>query len=306
MSIRELVVASGKGGTGKTSLVGSFAVLADRVVLADCDVDAADLHLLLSPAVRRRETFRGGHVAVIDPARCTGCGDCGRLCRFGAIGRGVVGDGSVYDRSSAAGTVFRVDPVACEGCGVCVDRCPAQAIDFPERTSGEWFVSETRCGPMVHARLGIAAENSGKLVSVVRAEARRIAASEGRETILIDGPPGIGCPVIASVTGATAVLAVTEPTVSGEHDLERLLKLCQHFQLPVSVCINRWDVNPDAGRRIEAMAQARGTVLVGRIPYDRAVTAAQLAAQAVVEVGGSAADAIRGVWELWNREIWHG
>jgi MinD superfamily P-loop ATPase len=298
VSIRELVVASGKGGTGKTSVVGSFAVLAGRAVLADCDVDAADLHLLLSPAVRRRETFQGGRLAAIDPARCTGCGDCERLCRFASIARDVAGNGSGDGRGGATGAVFRVDP--------CVDHCPAQAIEFPERTSGEWFVSETRCGPMVHARLGIAAENSGKLVSIVRGEARRIAESEGRQTILVDGPPGIGCPVIASVTGATAVLAVTEPTVSGEHDLERLLKLCGHFELPVSVCVNRWDVNPEAGRRIEAMAQDRGAALAGRIPYDRAVTAAQLAARTVVEIGGPAADAIRGVWERWNGEIRRG
>lgn len=303
MSVRELVVASGKGGTGKTSLVGSFAVLAGRSVLADCDVDAADLHLLMSPAVRRRETFKGGRLALIDPARCTGCGLCEPLCRFDAITR-------TPDGAPVAGAdptvVYRVDPVACEGCGVCVDRCPEGAIDFPERTSGEWFVSETRCGPMVHARLGIAAENSGKLVSVVRQEARSIAESDGIDTVLVDGPPGIGCPVIASVTGAAAVLAVTEPTVSGEHDLDRLLKLCRHFDVPVSVCVNRWDINPEAGERIEAMARERGAALAGRIPYDRAVTAAQLAARAVVELGGPAAEAIRGVWRRWTEAIAHG
>jgi MinD superfamily P-loop ATPase len=223
------------------------------------------------------------------------------LCRFGAISRAPKG---VTDAGeTAAEVVFRVDPVACEGCGVCVDHCPERAVEFPERVSGEWFVSETRCGPMVHARLGIAAENSGKLVSVVRSEARRIAKSGGGATILVDGPPGIGCPVIASVTGATAVLAVTEPTVSGEHDLERLLQLCRHFGIPVSVCVNRWDINPEAGERIETMARERGAELAGRIPCDRAVTAAQLSSRAVVEVGGPAAEAIRGVWERWNEAI---
>lgn len=312
MSARELVVASGKGGTGKTSLVGSFAALASRAVLADCDVDAADLHLLLSPAVQRREEFRGGRVTAIDAGRCTGCGECERLCRFGAIipadgddGRGGGGDGRGRSDDSPGPVLFRVDPVACEGCGVCVDHCPEKAIEFPERVSGEWFVSETRYGPMVHARLGIASENSGKLVSVVRAEARRIAAEEGRDTVLVDGPPGIGCPVIASVTGATAVLAVTEPSLSGEHDLERLLELCRHFQVPVAVCVNRWDVNPEAGSRIETMAQERGAALAGRIPFDRTVTEAQLAERTVVELGGHAADAIRGVWLRWNEAI-HG
>lgn len=302
MSVRELVVASGKGGTGKTSLVGSFAVLASRAVLADCDVDAADLHLLLSPAVRRRETFRGGRVASIEAARCTGCGECERLCRFTAIIRHG-GDGRGRTDAPPEPALVRVDPVACEGCGVCVDHCPEKAIEFPERVSGEWFVSETRCGPMVHARLGIAAENSGKLVSVVRTEARRIAAEQGRDTILIDGPPGIGCPVIASVTGAAAVLAVTEPSVSGAHDLERLLELCRHFEVPVAVCVNRWDVNPEAGSRIERMARERGAVLAGRIPCDRTVTEAQLAARTVVELGGPAADAIRGVWRRWNGTV---
>jgi len=313
MSVRELVVASGKGGTGKTSLVGSFAVLASRAVLADCDVDAADLHLLLSPAVRRREEFRGGRVAAIDAGRCTRCGECEGLCRFGAIirsdggdGRGGGGDGRGQADDSPGPALFRVDSVACEGCGVCVDRCPEKAIDFPERVSGEWFVSETRCGPMVHARLGIAAENSGKLVSVVRSEARRIAAEEGRDTVIVDGPPGIGCPVIASVTGATAVLAVTEPSVSGEHDLGRLLELCRHFEVPVAICVNRWDVNPEAGTRIETMAREQGAVLAGRIPFDRTVTEAQLAARTVVELGGPAADAIRSVWQRWNEAITRG
>jgi MinD superfamily P-loop ATPase len=301
VSARELVVASGKGGTGKTSLVGSFAVLAGRSVLADCDVDAADLHLLMSPVVRRRETFKGGRLAVIDPARCTGCGLCEPLCRFGAIVRAP--NGARISAPADPGAIFGIEPVACEGCGVCVDRCPERAIDFPQRVSGEWFVSETRCGPMVHAQLGIAAENSGKLVSVVRQEARRIAESGGIDTVLVDGPPGIGCPVIASGTGATAVLAVTEPTVSGEHDLERLLRLCRHFEVPVSVCVNRWDINPDAGGRIEAMARERGAALAGRIPYDRTVTAAQLAARAVIELGGPAAEAIRGVWRRWTEAI---
>jgi MinD superfamily P-loop ATPase len=310
MSVRELVVASGKGGTGKTSLVGSFAVLAGRSVLADCDVDAADLHLLMSPVVRRRETFKAGRLAVIDPARCTGCGLCEPLCRFAAIAPALDGTDAGDALRAAAGAgaaeptaVYRVDPVACEGCGVCVDRCPARAIDFPERTSGEWFVSETRCGPMVHAQLGIASENSGKLVSIVRREARSIAESSGIGAVLVDGPPGIGCPVIASLTGATAVVAVTEPTVSGEHDLERLLQLCRHFEVPVSVCVNRWDINPEAGERIEAMARERGADLAGRIPYDRAVTAAQLTARAVVELGGPAAEAIRGVWRRWAEAI---
>jgi len=292
--MRELVVISGKGGTGKTSLLACFAVLAGEAALADCDVDAADLHLVLTPKILRRELFRSGHEAVIRRELCRTCGKCFELCRFEAVqqeatpAEGFGGDGR---------RVFRIDPVACEGCGVCVRFCPQGAIEFPERKCGEWFVSDTRCGPMVHARLSIAAENSGKLVSTVRREARRVAEARGLGLILVDGPPGIGCPVIASITGASSVLVVTEPTVAGEHDLERVLALCRHFGIPSAVCVNKWDLNEGMAQRIERRAQEQGAESVGRIPYDQMVTAAQLQARAVVELGGSAAEAIRGVWE---------
>ena len=240
--MKEIVVVSGKGGTGKTSVTASLAVLAERPVLADCDVDASDLYLVLAPRILERHEFFGGRKAVVREADCLGCGDCRRRCRFGAVAR--------RDRSPA-GQVFAVDPFSCEGCGVCVRFCPASAIDFPERSCGEWMVSATRCGPMVHARLGIAAENSGKLVSTVRREARRVAEAEGRSLIVVDGPPGIGCPVIASLTGASLVLAVTEPTLSGEHDLARVLDLARHFGIPSAVCVNKWDINPEAAVGIE-------------------------------------------------------
>ncbi len=285
--LRELVVISGKGGTGKTSLLASFAALAGRAVLADCDVDAADLHLVLTPAVRREETFRSGRQAVIRRERCTGCGRCLELCRFRAISR-VSGNGRE--------PLVRVDPAACEGCGVCVDHCPSGAIDFPERVCGQWFVSDTRYGPMVHARLSPAAENSGKLVSTVRREARRAAGACGCELILADGPPGTGCPVIASISGATAVLVVTEPSLAGRHDLERVLALCRHFRLPAAVCVNKWDLNTRQSQAIEMFAAERGAAPLGGIPYDRAVTTAQLQARAVVEMGGKAARAIRRIW----------
>ena len=191
---------------------------------------------------------------------------------------------------------YTVDPFACEGCGVCVRFCPTQAIDFPERLSGEWMVSETRCGPMVHARLGVAAENSGKLVSIVRREARRIAEAENHPLIIVDGPPGIGCPVIASVTGATLVLAVTEPTVSGEHDLERVLSLTRHFNIPAAVCVNKWDLNAEMTERIEDKARKAGARIAGRIRYDRAVTLAQMQERAVVETEASCVEDIQHVW----------
>jgi MinD superfamily P-loop ATPase len=284
-SMKELVIISGKGGTGKTSLTASLAVLAGRSVVADCDVDAADLHLILSPRIRQRREFRSGNTAVIREADCTGCGECLSLCRFGAVRR----------RDGAA--VCAIDPLSCEGCGVCVRFCPAQAIDFPERLCGEWMISDARTGPMVHARLDTAAENSGKLVSTVRREARRIAEEEQLPLILVDGPPGIGCPVIASVTGATQALIVTEPTVSGEHDLERAIALTRHFKIPTAVCVNKWDLNGGMTERIERKAEQAGARLAGRIRYDPSVTAAQMRSQAVVETPAPSADDIRRVWE---------
>ena len=280
--MKELVVISGKGGTGKTSLAASLAVLADRPVIADCDVDASDLHLVLSPRVKERHEFRSGHNAVIRQDDCTGCGACLAHCRFGAV----------VQRPAA----YAVDPIACEGCGVCVRFCTEKAIDFPERLCGEWMISETRCGPMVHARLGVAAENSGKLVSIVRREARRIAESENHPLIIVDGPPGIGCPVIASVTGATLVLAVTEPTVSGEHDLERVLSLTRHFDIPAAVCVNKWDLNAEMTGRIEDKTRKAGARIAGRIRYDRAVTLAQMQARAVVETEARCVEDIQRVW----------
>lgn len=296
-AMRELVVISGKGGTGKTSLLASFAVLAGEAVLADCDVDAADLHLVLSPRVGRREVFRSGHEAVIRPELCQGCGKCLDLCRFQAISSQEPASGRTREHDRV---LYRVDPLACEGCGVCVRFCPHNAIDFPQQVCGEWFVSDTRCGPMVHARLGVAAENSGKLVSTVRSQARSEAEARGLELILVDGPPGIGCPVIASLAGASSVLVVTEPTPAGEHDLARVLALCRHFGLPAVVCVNKWDLNETMTEQIEKLAEKQGAALADRIPYDRTVTEAQLQARAVVEMGGPAAEAVHRVWKRFQ------
>jgi len=285
--MKELVVISGKGGTGKTSVVAAFASLASNKVLADCDVDAADLHLVLQPEVRSRHEFRCGHEAVINPQTCKGCGFCLSQCRFEAI-QPVV---------AKAGIVYRVEPLACEGCGVCVDVCPAKAIDFPERLAGEWRLSDTRHGPMVHARLGIAAENSGKLVSLVRQQARQLAKNENKDLVLVDGPPGIGCPVIASITGASLVLIVTEPTLSGQHDLKRVAELARHFHIPTVACINKWDLNPGMSEAIEASALALGAKPLGRIRYDRAVTAAQVAGKSVLEFSTDGVS--RDIKDLW-------
>ena len=281
--MKELVVISGKGGTGKTSVTASLAALASSPVIADCDVDAADLHLVLQPQIRESHEFLSGHEAVIRPADCSGCGICMDLCRFDAV--------------RPDEDVFIIDPIACEGCNVCVHFCPEQAIDFPQSLSGKWFISDTRLGPMVHAKLGVAAENSGKLVSLVRNEAKRVAGEENRKIVIVDGPPGIGCPVIAAITGASKVLVVTEPTVSGEHDLERVLHLARHFEIPASVCVNKWDINPEAANRIEERALALGARLAGRIRYDPDVTRAQIENKAVVETDAPSAEDIRQVWE---------
>jgi len=286
--MNELVVVSGKGGTGKTSLVASLAVLAEDTVLADCDVDAADLHLVLAPNVQRREVFVSGHEAVIRQADCTGCGACLADCRFDAILR------TETDR----GPVFSVDPTACEGCGVCVRFCPEGAIDFPECECGEWFVSETRYGPLVHARLAIGAENSGKLVTLVRQNARALAETRAWDRILVDGPPGIGCPTIASISGASFVVVTTEPTRSGQHDFERVVGLARHFGVPAAVCVNKWDLNADLAEAIEVQARSLGLDVLHRVRYDETVTQAQVQGKAVVELDHSpAAEDIRTVWE---------
>lgn len=289
--MKEVVVISGKGGTGKTSLVASFAALAGKCVLADCDVDASDLHLVLDPTIVARYPFTGGKRARIRAGHCTACGKCEEICRFDAILFDGPGNGAVPK-------TFRVNPLACEGCGVCAWFCQERAIEFAPEVNGEWYLSETRWGPMVHARLGIAEENSGKLVSTVRANARKVAAERGIGMVLIDGSPGIGCPVIASITGADLVVAVTEPTVSGLHDLERVLDLTRHFGIPALVCVNKWDLNPEMYERIAAWAAARQTPLAGRVRYDRAVTQAQIARRAVVEYQrNGCAGEITAVWQ---------
>ena len=295
--MKELVVISGKGGTGKTSIVASFAALADKVVLADCDVDAADLHLVLNPKIVRRESFSGGKRARIKPGHCIACGKCEELCRFDAIYFDGPGNGRV-DKT------FCIDPIACEGCGVCAWFCVENAIEFAPAVNGEWYVSETRHGPMVHAKLGVAEENSGKLVSTVRKEAGTLAEQRGLDLVLIDGSPGIGCPVIASITGADLVLIVTEPTLSGLHDLGRVADVARHFGIAGLVCINKWDINPDVGAEIERQACERGLTVVGRVRYDRAVTDAQVRKQAVVEYqqNGCAED-IRVVWDAVSRSL---
>lgn len=283
--MKELVVLSGKGGTGKTSFTSAFASLGSNMVMCDADVDAADLHLILDPKVKQTADFTGGNEAIINSEKCIECGNCIELCRFDAV------------KPS-----FEIDPIACEGCGVCVDLCPENAIDFPQTICGQWFVSDTRFGPMVHARLGIAQENSGKLVSLVRQEARKLAEQEKRELILTDGPPGVGCPVIASVSQATAVLIITEPTVSGLHDMERVVELCDHFKIPAMVCVNKFDLNPEKTDELEKFALEKGIPVVGRVPFERRFVEAMIHVKTIFEYdrNSQAASAMKKVWDaIW-------
>ncbi len=287
----ELVVVSGKGGTGKTSLVGSLAALSENKVMVDCDVDAADLHLILNNRVQKTIEFIGGKGASIVNEKCTNCGICLDYCRFDAIKHESHTENGGEER-------YWIDKHACEGCAVCVRNCPEQAIDFNEIVSGEWYLSDTPYGPLVHARLGIAQANSGKLVSVLRKQALLLAEQRELDLILIDGPPGIGCPVIASITGTGYVLVVTEPSMSAMHDMERLLQLTAHFGIPTGICINKCDINPELSSQIEEKARKLNLPVHGRIRHDEAVTRAQLNQKSVVENGDSpAARDIRALWE---------
>ena len=281
--MKELVVISGKGGTGKTSLLAALASLAENKVLCDADVDAADLHLITEPEVIREFEFKSGNTALINNEKCTECGLCREMCRWNAVGED-----------------YKINSINCEGCGVCVYFCPEKAIDFPESTCGKWFISDTRFGPMVHARLNIAEENSGKLVSQVRREAAKLAEQKKMDLILTDGPPGVGCPVIASIGGAAAVLIVTEPTVSGIHDMERVAQLAAHFKVPAMVSINKFDLNLELTREIEAYAAANNLNCLGRIAFDPVFTKAMIQAQTVIEYDRKS-EAVRDIETIWQK-----
>ncbi|MDY6881117.1 MAG: 4Fe-4S binding protein [Thermodesulfobacteriota bacterium] len=283
--MKEVVIISGKGGTGKTSIVAAFASLAEHKVLCDADVDAADLHLIMDPEIKERHDFTSGHTAIIDKDKCTQCGRCRDLCRWDAISED-----------------FEVDSIECEGCGVCYYFCPEEAVQFPLNTCGEWYLSETRFGPMAHARLGIAEENSGKLVTLIRQEGKKLAEEKGLDLLLTDGPPGIGCPVIASLGGASVVLIVAEPTVSGRHDMERVTELAAFFKVPAMLCVNKFDLNPGEGEAIEAYAKEKNIKVTGRIPFDPAFTKAMVQGKTIVEFDGRS-EGCEAVKQIWRNVI---
>ncbi len=278
--MQELIVLSGKGGTGKTSIVGSLAVLAEKKVMADCDVDAANLHLLLNPVIKQKEEFWSGQTAFIDASTCIQCGLCQEKCRFEAINN------------------FTVDPIACEGCGFCSHICPVDAITMKDNMAGYMFVSDTKYGPLVHARLGIAQENSGKLVASVRQRAKKVAAENNAEYIICDGPPGIGCPVVSSLSGANMALLIIEPTLSGIHDMERIIGVCHHFNVPAVVCVNKYDINEENTQEIERYCASQNVEVLAKVPFDNVVTEAMVKGIPVVEYSdGAVSEEIKKLWK---------
>jgi MinD superfamily P-loop ATPase len=283
MTIKQLTVISGKGGTGKTTITAAFASLAMSAVFADCDVDAADLHLILDPKIKHTEDFSGLKLAVKDQELCTECGECLEHCRFGAIDN-----------------EYNIINERCEGCGVCEFVCPVNAIELKDRISGSAYKSETRFGQMAHAVLNTAEEASGKLVNLVRNYARLIAHENDKKLIIIDGPPGIGCPVISAITGVDLVLIVTEPTISGIHDMKRILEVTKHFDIPAVVCINKEDINFENTKKLEEFCKQHNMEIVGKLPYDNITTESMIEGKTVIEYSqhqGEFANRVREMWE---------
>ena len=302
--MKQITVISGKGGTGKTVVTAAFAALAKSKVMADCDVDASDLHLLLHPEIKETHQFKGGMKAILNREKCTGCDRCIEVCRFDAISKSE-GEGSrVKGQGSEGQGVILIDPVACEGCQICALVCPVEARQMKENVSGEWYVSETEYGPMVHARLGVAQENSGKLVAVVRKNAREIAQKNHSELVIVDGPPGIGCPVIASITGVDLVVVITEPTFSAISDLKRVLGLTEHFRIRSVVLVNKHDINPDNTKSIEEFCQQEDVEVIGKLPFDNVFTEAMIEGKNIIEHSSSPmVGEIRAIWEKVHARI---
>jgi MinD superfamily P-loop ATPase len=280
--MKQITIISGKGGTGKTTITAALAAITENKVMADCDVDAADLHLLLNPKILIKEPFMAGKKVEIDHAICTECGYCKEICKFQAIVEN-----------------YEIDHIACEGCAACYFNCPVKAISLKDNTAGEYYVSDTAYGKMIHAKLNAAEDNSGKLVAKVREEAKKHAKIENADYIIIDGPPGIGCPVNASITGVDLVLIITEPTLSGIHDLERVLELTKHFKVPAKVVINKYDINLENTEHIEAICKKAETDCIEKIPYMEIVVEALVKGKTIVDFDpdNEVSIAIKNIWE---------
>jgi MinD superfamily P-loop ATPase len=282
--MKEIVIISGKGGTGKTVITASIAVLAKNKVMADCDVDASNLYLLLHPVIKEKNEFYAGLIPSIDLKKCTNCGRCQEVCRFDAI--------KIIKAQTA------IDLVSCEGCGLCALVCPVQAIQMKENHCGQWYISETKYGPLVYARLGIAEENSGKLVTLVRQNAQAIAKKNNLELIIVDGPPGIGCPLIATLSGAHLAVVVTEPTLTGIHDLERVVKVAQHFGIKTAVIINKYDINLENSSKIEDWCRKDNIPIIGKIHFNNIIAEALVKGVPVVEYSdNTVTKEIKDIWQ---------
>ncbi len=289
--IKELTIVSGKGGTGKTTITAAFASLCKNKIMTDCDVDAADLHLILQPEVLHQESFIGGRAPVMDKSICTECGTCQEVCRFNAV-----------DLDSDQSYI--INSFACDNCALCVFACPEKAISMVDSVNGNWFISKTPYGKMVHAKLGIAEDNSGKLVTLVRQQAKKLAEEEGLSLIVNDGPPGIGCPVTAAITGTSLVLVVTEPTLSGIHDMERVVDLCRYFQVPVQVCINKYSINLVNTQKIREYCANLGIAIVGELPFEPLVNKALVARQNVIDFEcGAVTKVVRRMWQEVEKQL---
>jgi len=279
--MKQILIISGKGGTGKTILTASFAAISKNKVMVDCDVDAADLHLILHPNIKERYDFKSGKTAVVNPILCNKCGKCKEVCRFDAIS-----------------DAFLIDSISCEGCGLCAQVCQSNAIIMKENLSGEWYVSDTEYGPLVHAKLGIAEENSGKLVAKVRQVAKELAQKENSDYVIIDGPPGIGCPVIASLSGIDMAVIITEPTLSGLHDLKRAIEIALHFKILIGIVINKYDLNVDNTNKIEEFCKKTKIDIIGKIPFSKEVSKSIVnGIPAVLFCKNNIAENIRNIWE---------
>ncbi len=285
--MKELVIISGKGGSGKTTVSASFASLAKNSVISDCDVDAPNMHILMKPEKTRTHDFHSGLLAEIDQNKCTFCGLCYEHCRFDAIDKST-------DKSGK--TIYRIDELKCEGCSLCDYVCKANAIKLSTPKRGVWMESDTKYCPMIHALLDAGGENSGKLVSLVKSKARVKARDDNADVLIVDGPPGVGCPVIASISGADLLLLVTEPTQSGKHDMERVIQLADSFKMKVAMCINKWDINPEVSAEIDRVAKENGVMSVGRIRYDESVPRILSEGKIIVEQDGEVSADIKSVW----------
>lgn len=294
--MKQIVVISGKGGTGKTVITAAFAALAKNAVFADCDVDAADLHLLLHPQVIEKNNFTSGYKFSIDKAKCINCGKCKQLCRFDAIGE----DNS---KGSNKGRFF-IDNISCEGCSLCQYICPVQAISKQESVCGQWYISNTRFGYLIHAKLGIAEENSGKLVSLVKTQAKQLAENKNKDWVIIDGTPGIGCPLVASISGVDCAVVVTEPTLSGLHDAKRVIDVAKYFNVPVQLIINKYDLNREVSQKIVTYCKDNNIPLLGKIKFDKAIVEAMVQSKTIIEAGDSfLKQNIISIWEKLQKIV---